>query len=92
MPWRVAGVGPAALEAGAVVGQHALDLDAVRAVEADELVEEGERRVGRLVGVDGGEAEPGVVVDRHEQVLPAGALGSPRTIAGDAVAGLARSG
>ena len=37
--------------------------------------------------MDGGEAEPGVVVDRHVQVLPAGALGSSRAIAGDAMAG-----
>ena len=35
--------GPASLEAFAVVGQHAFDVDAVLAVEADELGEEGER-------------------------------------------------
>jgi hypothetical protein len=80
---------PAALEAGAVVGQHALDGDPVSAVEADDLVEECEGRVGGLVGVDRREAEPGAIVDRHEQVLPAcPAGGSHRAIAGDAVAGL----
>jgi hypothetical protein len=46
---RLAGIGPAALEAGAVVGQDAVDGDPVPPVEADELVEEGEGRVGALV-------------------------------------------
>ena len=67
-----AGVGPAAFEAAAVVGQDPLDGDPVAGVEADELVEERDRAVGCLVGIDGREAEPAVVVDRDEQVLPAG--------------------
>jgi hypothetical protein len=44
----------------------------VSAVEADELVEEGGRAVGRLVGMHEREAESRVVVDRDVQVLPAG--------------------
>src|SRR5262249_52817637 len=63
--------------------------DAVAFVEADELGEEGGRAVGRLVGVHAREAEPGVIVDRDEQVLPAGlALGLTTTIAGNAMPGL----
>ena len=57
------------------------------AVEVDELVQEGERAVRRLVGMDGGEAESRVVVDRHVQVLPAGlALRLAAAIAGHAMA------
>ena len=59
----------------------------MRGVEADELVEEAKRRVGRLVGIDGCEAEAGVVVDRDVQVLPAGTVGSSRAITGDSMAG-----
>ena len=39
----LAGVVPAAFEAGAVVGQDALDADAVAGVEAGQGLEEGER-------------------------------------------------
>jgi hypothetical protein len=59
----------------------------VAAVEADELVQERGRAVACFVAVDGGEAEPGAVVDSDEQVLPAGLpflLAS--AVAGDAVA------
>jgi hypothetical protein len=52
----------------------------------DELGEEGSRALARLVGVYGGEAEPRVVVDRHEQVLPARlALRLASAVAGEAV-------
>ena len=58
------------------------------AVEALAGGEEGERGVGCLVGVDASEAEPGGVVDRGEDVLPAGlALRTLAAVAGDAVAG-----
>ena len=84
----VAGVVPAAFEAGAVVGEHALDPDPVPAVEADAGLEEGDRRGGGLVWVERGEAQPAGIVDRDEQVLPAGfALRALRAVAGDAVAG-----
>ncbi|HKS78438.1 MAG TPA: hypothetical protein VJQ07_06175 [Gaiellaceae bacterium] len=84
----VAGVLPAAFEAGAVVGEHALDLDPVPAIEADALGEEGDCRGGGLVGVDACEGEPAGVVDRDEQVLPAReTLGPFRAVACDAVAG-----
>jgi hypothetical protein len=48
----VAAVVPAALEAGAVVGEDAFDRDPVGGVEGAALVEEGERGVGCLVRVD----------------------------------------
>jgi hypothetical protein len=49
--------GPAALEASAVVAEDPLDLDPVLGVEALELGEKGERRVGALVRVDAGAGE-----------------------------------
>jgi uncharacterized protein (UPF0261 family) len=85
----IAGDGPASFEAAAVVGQDSLHADAVPVVEADELVEERDRAVCGFVGINGSEAEPGAVVDRDEQVLPAGLpflLAS--AVAGDAVARL----
>jgi hypothetical protein len=58
----------------------------VRGVEGNEFVEESECRVGGFVGMNGGEAEPGVVIDCDVQVLPTGlALGLAPTVAGDAV-------
>jgi hypothetical protein len=48
---------PAVLEAFSVVGEDFLDFDAVLAVEALAVVEEGERGVCCLVGVDGGVGE-----------------------------------
>jgi hypothetical protein len=85
-PELVAALAPAALEAGAVVGQDALDPDPALAVEAIAGGEEGERGVGGLVGVDGGEAEPGRIIDENEQVLPAGlAPRSFRAVAGNAM-------
>jgi hypothetical protein len=60
-----------------------LHLDAVRAVEADELAQEGDGALGRLVRIDAGQAESRVVVDRDVHVLPAGvALRLPSAIAG----------
>ena len=45
--------------------------------------------LGRLVAIHAGEADAGVVVDRHVQVLPAGfALRPTAAIAGDAMTGL----
>ncbi|HET8786470.1 MAG TPA: hypothetical protein VFM38_12600 [Candidatus Limnocylindrales bacterium] len=83
-----AALAPAAFEAGAVVGEDALDLDPVAAVEAVAGLEEGERGVGGLVRVDASEAEPCCVVDRHEHVLPAClAHRSFRAVTGDAVTG-----
>jgi hypothetical protein len=84
----VAGVAPAAFEAGAVIGEHAFDLDAVAAVEACAGSEERDCGVAALVGVDPAEAEPGRVVDRDEEVLPAGTARPITAVAGDAVAGL----
>ena len=84
---RGAGLGPAAFEAGAVVGEQALDADAVRSVEAHQLGQEGCGAIGCFVGVDGGESQSGVIVDRHVEELPAGS--APRSLAsivGDAVA------
>ena len=84
-----AGVSPALFEAGAVVAQDSLDADAVRAVEADELVEERDRGGGGLVRVGGGEAKSAVVVDRDPEVLPAGlAFRLASAVAGDTVAWL----
>ena len=83
-----AGVRPAALEALAVVAEYPLDTDAVTAVEAQQLLEKGERRVGGLVGVQTGEAEPAGVVDGDKQVPPASFAGCPTCpIAGDAMSG-----
>src|SRR5690349_19747562 len=85
-----AGVVPAVFEAGAVVGEDALDWDRVSAVEAVRGGEEGGRRGGGLVRVELGESEASRVVDRDEEVLPASktlcALGA---VAGDPVAGTA---
>ena len=85
---RRTGVCPAALEAGAVVGQHALDRDAVGAVEADELVQEGERGVGGLVGIDARRSRAGSG-RRSPRTGTASrpCLACARAIAGDAVAG-----
>ena len=88
-PVGCAGIRPAALEAAAVVGEHALHPNAVRAVEADELAQEGSGALGRLFAIHAGEADAGVVVDRHIQVLPAGfALRPTAAIAGDVMTGL----
>jgi len=84
---RGTGVRPAALEAGSVVGQHALDGDPVTLVEAHELGEEGDRAVGGLIREDTRQAEPGVVVDRDEEVLPADPSCALGAIAGHAVSG-----
>jgi hypothetical protein len=59
----------------------------VAAVEALADSEEGECRVGALVRIEVGEAEPAGVVDRDEQVLPAGTAAALAPVAGDAVAG-----
>jgi len=48
----VAALAPAAFEAGAVVGEDALDPDPVSLIEAVTGGEEGERGLGGLVGVD----------------------------------------
>ena len=57
--------------AGAVVGDHALDRDAVAAVEGDRTAEEAGRGRGFLVGEDFGVGEAAVVVDGDVHVLPA---------------------
>ena len=73
----VAGVVPAAFEAGAVVGEDALDGDAVLLVEALAGGQEADRRGVGLVRVELGVGQSGGVVDGDEQVLPAGvALGA----------------
>ena len=77
----LAGQLPAALEAGAVVGEDAFDADPVPGVEALQRGEKGERRVGALVRVDTGKAEPAGVVDGGEDALPAGAARSLAAVA-----------
>jgi hypothetical protein len=62
-PPLLAGVAPAAFEAGAVVGEDALDGDAVAGVEALELIEEGEGGGRALAWVDTREAEACRIVD-----------------------------
>ena len=57
-------------------------------VEALQRGEEGERRVGALVGEDAREAESSGVVDGNEDVLPAGSAAAVAAIASDAVARL----
>ena len=55
----------------AVVGEHALDLDAVAAVEGDGAAEEADRCGRLLVGEHFGVGEAAVVVDGDVDVLPA---------------------
>ena len=57
--------------AGAVVGHHALDSDAVERIPGDCPLEKAGRGLAALVGEQLGVGEPGCVVDADVQVLPA---------------------
>ena len=56
---------------GAVVGEHALDRDAVAGEEGERAREEADGGGRFLVGQDFGVGESAVVVDRDVDVLPA---------------------
>src|SRR5580700_3600542 len=72
--------------AGAIVGEDALDGEAEARVEGSCHEEEEKSGAVLLIGQDGGEADPAVVVD--VQVLVACASGLARSVSVDAVAGL----
>ena len=83
-----AALAPAAFEACAVVGEHALDPDAVAAVEALQFIEEGDRGVGGLVRVDDARTRAGW----RRRSRRTGTASLPcrarrRSVAGDAMAG-----
>ena len=71
--------------AGAVVGEHAADGEAEAGASHEEKAHGG--AMG-LVGQDGGESDPALVVDGDVERLAAGAAGLAGTVAVNAVAGL----
>ena len=72
---RVVGLG--------VVGEHALDSDSLLAVPAEGAFEEGGAGGGAVARADLGVGEPGVVVDRDVQELPAGAAAATDAVVGE---------
>jgi hypothetical protein len=56
----------------ASIGYHPLEFDAEAFMAADQLTQEGDSTDGLLVGMAGGVAHAGVIVDGNEDVLPAG--------------------
>src|ERR671930_2087643 len=77
--------------AGAVVGEHAFDGDAVAAVEGDRALQEAGRGRGLLVAEDLRVGEAAVVVDRDVDVLPALAAASVAVAVGIGAGGAAAS-
>jgi hypothetical protein len=57
----------------AVVGEDRIDLDPMEGIEADHLLQGADNAGDLLVGVDAGEAEARVVIDRHVKGFYAGA-------------------
>lgn len=57
----------------AVVGEDRIDLDPMEGIEADHLLQGADNAGDLLVGVDAGEAEARVVIDRHVKGFDAGA-------------------
>jgi len=74
--------------AGAVVGEDAADGEAEAGEVGSAHVEEALGRGAGLVGQDGREADPAVIVDGDVQVLVTRAARFAATVAVDAVAGL----
>ena len=66
---------------GAVVGHHALDLDAVGGVEGDRAAQERDRGRGLLVGEDLDVGQAGGVVDADVHELPAARCRARRRVA-----------
>ena len=69
-----------------VVGEHALDHDPLLGVPGDRAAQEGSAVFLALAGQELAVGEPGVVVDRHVQMLPAGAAGAVDAVLADAFA------
>jgi hypothetical protein len=63
--------------AGAIVGEHALNLDAVSVIEVDCALEEANRCLRFLIGQHLGVRHPAVVVDRDMDELPADGVADP---------------
>jgi hypothetical protein len=57
---------------GAAIGQDTLDVDAMRLVEGDGLVERREDAGGLLVGLERGESNAGMIVDGDVEAFDAG--------------------
>src|SRR5690606_8620014 len=74
-------------EGRAVVGEHGLDAHAEAAVVGHGIAQELHGAAGSLVGIHVAEADPGMVIDGHEQELPAGAPDCIAAVAGDPVTG-----
>ena len=71
-----------------VVGEHALDDDALLAVPDTGAAQEGSALLLALGAQDLAVGKPRVVVDRHVQVLPAGPAGAVDPVFADALADL----
>ena len=74
-------------ECGTVVGEQALDAHAQAGVVGVSVAQELHRVGSLLVGVDVGEGDAGMVVDGHEQHLPARAIHAIAPVARHAVTG-----
>jgi len=74
-------------EGWAVVSQQAFDLDAEARIVGDRVLQELDGAETALIRIHVGEADARMVVDRHKQAFPAGALDGLAAVAGDAVAG-----
>ena len=74
-------------ERRAVVGEQPPYRHAQTRVVRHRVTQELHGRGGSLIGMHGGEGDAGVVVDRHEQHLPAGTIDRVAPVASDAVAG-----
>ncbi len=73
-------------EGGAVVGEHAAHADAELAEVFDGCPQEGSGAIRSLSGLHLGKPESGVVINGHEQVLPARTIDRVTGIAGDPMA------
>ena len=74
-------------EGTAVVGDQRLDLDAQRLVIGHGIAQELHGAVAAFIGIHVGKADSGMIINGHEQRLPAGAPGTLALITGDAMAG-----
>jgi hypothetical protein len=68
----------------AIIGEHGGDFDAMEGVEADHLLQGTDDAGDLFVGMDAGEAQPRVVVDRYVQRLDSGAFVTISAITGAA--------
>ena len=78
--------------ARAIIGEHALDGEAEAGEVRLSQVKEARGRLMGLIGHEGREADPGVVIDGHMQILPAGTARPFLRLPGNAAAGLADAG